>query len=257
VFKTSQLAAGTHSLSLHYSGDANYNPVTDTPFVRPATVAVNPSVGAIPKMTVEQLPASVKLGDTVNYVVKVRPATVGGATPTGNVSMVSLNGEVLTGPVTLTSGNATLIVSFAAAGPIPVVASYSGDGNYSSFSTSALATIVNRGIPRVTLKAADASVAAGKQTSLAVTVVGAPNNPIISQNPGATPFGTVRFFDSVDGAPAHRLGEVGVLTLGNGGNSVFTLPVVLPTGTNVITARYDGDSNWVATTSKAVTVTVH
>jgi hypothetical protein len=256
VFNTSTLAAGGHNLSLHYSGDANYNPVTSGPFAFQAFVMVNPPAGKIPKMTVEQSPSTIKLGDTVNYVVTVRPATKGSTTPTGNVSIVSLNGQVFAGPVTLTNGNATLIQSFAAAGAFPVVASYSGDKNYSPFSTAVVDTMVNRGIPKVTLHAA-ASAAAGVQTSLAVTVVGAPNNPIINQNSGATPFGTVEFFDSVDGGPAKHVGEPGVLTLGNGGNSVFTLPIVLPTATNVITARYEGDSNWAATTSNAVTVTVH
>ena len=252
VFTTSSLAAGLHTLSLQYSGDSNYNPVTDFPFLIPATVTVNPPAGTIPKISMEQSPATVRLGDSVNYLVTVRPPSKG-LTPNGKVSLVSLNGEVLAGPTNLSDGNATLLLTFAVAGEFSVAASYSGDKNYSSFSTAAQTTTVNLGIPKVRLNAAASPVDAGVQTSLAVTVVGAPNNPIIGQN---LPSGTVRFLDSVDGGPPVPLGKVGVLTLGNGGDSVFTLPIVLPRGTNVITARYDGDNNWTSKDSNEVTVVV-
>ena len=95
---------------------------------------------------------------------------------------------------------------------------------------------------------------ANTQTSLTVSVLGAPTNPILG--PAGTPSGAVQFFDSVDGAAAQPLGPREALTIGNGGTPIFTLPTVLPTGTNVITVEYLGDTNWLATTSKPVTVVV-
>lgn len=256
MFRVQSFSPGTHNLLLHYSGDANYTPVRSNIFAFPATVTVNPAKGAIPQITVQQSPSTITLGQTVNYVAMVRPSTTGGPMPTGNVSIVSRNGEVLVGPVALTNGNATLILSFAAANEFEVALSYSGDKNYSPFSSSILTTQVNRGTPTVTLKAASAVVAANTQTSLTVNVVGAPNNPIISLNPNATPSGTVQFFDAVNGGTAQPLGSAEFLTIGNGGNPIYTLPVVLPSGTNVLTVRYSGDLNWVPVTSKPVTVVV-
>lgn len=256
IFATQSLAAGGHNLSLNYSGDSNYNSIDSFPFAFGAFVQVNPAKLAIPQIKLEQLPSTISLGQTVNYVAMVRPAKAGQPMPTGKVSVVSRNGEVFDGPVVLTNGNASLVVSFAAANQFEVALSYSGDKNYSPFSSAVMTTQVNRGTPTVTLNAASGVVPANTQTSLTVNVVGAPNNPIISQNKNATPSGTVQFFDSVNGAPAQPLGSPEFLTIGNGGNPIFTLPIVLPPGTNVITVQYSGDTNWLPITSKAVAVTV-
>jgi hypothetical protein len=258
VFITSSLAAGTHSLSLGYSGDANYGAVSSSDFVNAPSIQVqiNPPNGAIPKITLQQLPGTIKLGQTVNYVVTVRPPAGNGPMPTGTVSIVGPVDNVLVGPQPLINGNATLILSFAAAGQFPLVASYLGDINYSGFISAILNTQVNPGTPTVTLRAASPEVAANTQTSLTVNVVGAPQNPIIPQNPFATPTGSVQFFDSVNEAAEQPLGPPDFLTIGNGGNPIFTLPTVLPPGLNLITVQYSGDSNWAPRTSNAVSVVV-
>jgi hypothetical protein len=46
------------------------------------------------------------------------------------------------------------------------------------------------------------------------------------------------------------------LTIGNGGNPVFALPVVLPPGNHVVRAEYLGSRDWAPTFSNAVNVTV-
>ena len=248
---------GAHELLLHYSGDKNYSPARSFPLADALDLKVNPVQGAIPQITLQQSSPTVTLGQTVNYVAMVRPATTGGAMPTGNVSLVGLNGAVLDGPVALTNGNATLSLSFAAVAQFEVAASYSGDNKYSPFSSSIITTQVNRGTPTVTLTAASPVVAANTQTSLTVNVVGAPNDPIISLNPDARPSGTVQFFDSVNGGAVQPLGSAEFLTAGNGGNAIYTLPAVLPSGTNAITVQYSGDRNWVPTTSMPVMVAVN
>ena len=254
VFKTSALAAGTHNLVLHYSGDSNYNSATSFPFTFPVEVKVRPAKEAVPQITARQSPATIALGETVNYIATVRSGTAGGPVPTGTVKVVTRNGGVLVKPVTLTDGNATLVLTFAVAGDFDVALSYSGDANYSSFTSSVLTTRVHRGTPSVILEAASSSVPANTQTSLTVNVLGAPNNPIISQN--ATPSGTVQFFDSVNEAAPQPLGSAEFLTTGNGGNPIYTLPAVLPAGSNTITVLYSGDSNWLPVSSKPVTVSV-
>jgi hypothetical protein len=103
----------------------------------------------------------------------------------------------------------------------------------------------------VTLTAAAATVPAGRQTSLTVSVVGQPSNPNIS-----APYGQVQFFDAVNGGPMQAMGFAQYLTTGNGGNPIFTLPANLPRGTNVIHVNYLGSQDWKATKSNVVTVTV-
>jgi hypothetical protein len=132
-----------------------------------------------------------------------------------------------------------------------VVAEYSGDSNYSASNSAFAITNVTPGTPTVSLIAAAATVAAGTRTSVTVSTLGMPSNPNVS-----LPYGQVVFFDSVNGAE-RRLG-IGnqFLTTGNGGNPIFTLPVDLPAGTNVIHARYLGSSDWKAADSNSVTVVV-
>ena len=110
--------------------------------------------------------------------------------------------------------------------------------------------MVKPGTPTVKLSAAALEVVAGTETSLTVTTLGLPLNPQIS-----LPSGEVVFFDSVDGGADRRLGS-GFLTIGNGGNPIFTLSVVLPNGHNLIHVRYLGSSDWNAVDSNGVHVMV-
>jgi len=102
----------------------------------------------------------------------------------------------------------------------------------------------------VKLSAATNQVAAGAATSLTVSTIGKPSNPALS-----LPYGEVVFFDSVNGGVARRIGS-GFLTTGNSGNPIFTLPVVLPKGHNLIHVRYMGTYDWTPADSNGAPVTV-
>jgi len=91
-------------------------------------------------------------------------------------------------------------------------------------------------------------VPAGSQTSVTVTTLGLPSNPNV-----ALPYGQVVFYDSINGGHEQRLGS-GYLTTGNGGNPIFTLPVVFSAGTHVIHAKYMGTYDWKAGNSNSVTI---
>ena len=257
LFTIHSISAGAHTFMATYSGDANYTPVNDQGFdEKPFPITVNAPTSKVPKLTLVQTPTSIKLGQTANYVVTVRPTTANGPMPTGTVSLVGPVDSVQVGPQPLINGNATMILSFASTGEFPLEAKYSGDSTYNEFTSPILNTIVNQGTPTVTVQAASSTVAPNTQTSVTVHVVGAPADPIISLNPAAKPTGTVQFFDSVNGGAAQPLEFPEPLTTGSNGNPIFTLPVVLPPGVHVITAQYSGDSNWLSRTSNAVTVTV-
>jgi hypothetical protein len=75
---------------------------------------------------------------------------------------------------------------------------------------------------------------------------------VTSQTGGATPTGTVQFFDQASNA---NLGN-GPVTLGNNGTASLTISGPLPNGGNNIVAQYSGDTNYQALTSPAVTVNI-
>ena len=230
---TVELAAGSHALTMTYSGDSNFQ--TTAFFPHPFLVTVNSPTGAATNVTFEQSPSMVTVGQSVNYVMKVRPVKAGGPMPTGTVTLVSVDGFVQSPAVPLLNGNATFTQPYYATGTFLDNASYSGDSKYSASNSSNLLTEVKQLVPTVTLSAAANEVRHGRQTSLTVSVVGEPLNPNL-----ATPAGLVQFFDSVNGAAERPLSSRQYLTIGNGGNAIYTLPVFLPKGRNVIRAQYLG-----------------
>jgi hypothetical protein len=248
-YTVSGLKEGFHDLKLTYSGDANHLPLPLDYFSNHgAGVLVNPATGAANRVSLTQPSGRVTVGDSVNYSVAVLPAKKGGPVATGTITLLGGNGAPFGDPVALSNGSATIPYNWTFSGQNGIVAAYSGDSNYTASDSSLLVTAVAQGTPIVTLTAAATTVAAGSQTSLTVTTLGMPSNPNV-----AVPYGQVVFYDALSGGSERRLGD-GYLTTGNGGNTIFTLPVVLSAGTHVIHARYLGTYDWKAENSNNVTV---
>jgi len=249
---TKSFTAGTHEIAFTYSGDSNYLAISLDGFnAGRVDIPVSAAAGAKTLIQVQPSASTVTLSQSVNYAVSVQPAIAGSPTPTGSVSLVGPNGIVFAPPSALVNGNATLELSFDVAGKFEIAASYSGDSHYSRFSSSILTTTVNRSIPTVTLRSSVATAVQNTQISLAVSVVGNPAVPAIS-----IPFGLVQFFDSINVGSSQPLGLPHSLTVGNGGNPVFSLPIVLPVGSHVIRAEYLGSPDWAPTFSSPVNVIV-
>jgi hypothetical protein len=250
-YTASGLKVGFHNLQITYSGDANNLPLGLGIFSnRGAGVNVNAATGAANRVILTQPEGTVTVGDSVKYSVTVKPMKAGGLVPTGTITLVGENGGPFADPVNLSNGAATITLNWTFAKTNGIVAAYAGDSNYTASDSSFIVTNVRPGTPTVTLLAAANRVDAGTETSLTVSTLGLPSNPAIS-----LPYGAVVFFDSVDGGAERRLGS-GFLTTGNGGNPVFTLPVVLPNGRNLIHVRYLGSPDWRAVDSKGVQVMV-
>lgn len=247
----SGLKVGFHDLQITYSGDANTLSLPLGTFSNHgAGVTVNPATGAANRVILTQPAGTVMVGDSTTYSVIVKPVQAGGPVPTGTITLVGENSGPFADPVNLRNGAATITLNWTFANINGIVAAYSGDSNYTASDSSFIVTNVKPGTPKVRLKAAASEVAAGTETSLTVSTLGLPSNPNIS-----LPYGEVVFFDSVDGGPERRLGS-GFLTTGNGGNPIFTLPAVLPLGSNLIHVRYLGTYDWSAGDSNGVQVAV-
>jgi hypothetical protein len=116
---TSTLAAGTHSITMTYGGDANFSASSSS-----STFTINiQSIGTATSLSVTN-PSST-YGGTITGTVSVSP-TSGTGTPTGTVTLTS--GLVTLGSCTLSGGSCTYSLTGVAAGNNQtMVANYSGD----------------------------------------------------------------------------------------------------------------------------------
>ena len=170
-------------------------------------------------------------GQPVTFAATVTPVAPGAGVPTGTVTFSA--GTVVLGTVSLdNSGNAT----FTTTAPLPVgtdsvSATYSGDGNFFASNTSlAGGQIVNQA-STVTNVSSSGSIVYGQSVTFSATVT--------AVAPGAgVPTGSVIFC-----AGSTVLGSA---PLDGSGSAKFTTKSPLPAGTNVITATYSGDLNFLA-----------
>jgi len=250
-------STGTHALRLGYSGDSNYTPVSPVgggnlkfSFI----VTVNPPSGTVPGIQLKQSTATVTVGESENYSVSVKAGQASKPMPTGTVSLFDQFGNSF-GVIPLTNGNASFVIPMIFAGQEKIFVEYSGDANYTSVDTPTLATTnVKPAEPTITLSEAGKNLNSVFTATVVVTPVipGGINPPSPFQENGQ-----VEFFDSINGQAPIVLGNGPVfLTVANGGNQIAMLSIVLPAGTNVVTAKFLGTPEWAARSSNPVVVVV-
>ena len=229
------LAVGAHAFTARYSGDANFvasasgvQNVTVTQITTTSSLAV-----ALATLTVGQL--------------ETLTATVAGGTGTpaagGTVAFVdgttTLGSAALT--ATSTGGTAQLTVATLSVGPHSIRAVYSGDTNYATSTSAAQSVAVTQATAATTLMLSAPSLAVSQPETLTATVQGL-TSPSVS--------GTVTFFDGTT-----ILGTGTLAVTGSAGTASFTVSS-LAVGTHSITARYNGDANYLASSSAAQSVVV-
>lgn len=124
-FTTSTLSAGVHTITMVYSGDANFNGSTSSPFT--ITVPAAPLVPTSTSITVNN-PSSTYGGMITGTVVVT--ANSGSGTPTGIVNLIA--GTNTVGSCTLSSGSCSYVLTGVSAGVQALKASYCGDTTYSA-----------------------------------------------------------------------------------------------------------------------------
>jgi glycosyl hydrolase family 44/Big-like domain-containing protein len=165
-FSSSTLAAGTHSITVSYSGDANFAASLS------ATVTIVVSAPAkIATTTSDSASASqITTGAGVTFSAHIAPAS-GSGTPTGTVMF--LDGGAQIGSAMLAAGSAQFTTTTLAAGTHSITASYSGDSNYSA-STSTASTVTVSAAPAgdytLGMSSSSLTVATGGEGALSLTV---------------------------------------------------------------------------------------
>jgi hypothetical protein len=221
TYSTSVLAVGPHSVGASYGGDANYNSsasTTLTQTVNKANTTVALASGTNPSA----------YGSSVTLTATVTPSTA-----TGTVTFA--DGGTTLGTGTISGGIATYSISTLAVGPHSVGASYGGNTNYNSNSSTTLTQTVNKANTTVALGSSVNPSAYGSPVTLTATVT------------PATATGTVMFADG-----GTTLGT-GTISSGIATYSTSTLAV----GPHSITASYGGDTNYNSSTSTSLTQTVN
>ena len=221
--------AGSHAITVIYSGDANFTGSTSlalTQTVNPADTSTSLASSVNPSVT----------GQSVTITATVSVTAPGSGTPTGTVTFEN-GGTAIAGctaePV-FSAGTATCANSFFA-GTEAITAVYSGDANFiSSTSPTFTQTIIQGATAAVVAASANPSVA-GQGISYTATV------SAVAPASG-TPSGTVTFLDG-----ASTISGCATQTLVAGMASCSVTYAVA--GSHTITAVYSGDPNFAASTA--------
>jgi hypothetical protein len=230
---TSALGAGNHSITAVYNGDASFSASTSTALTETVSQADTTTT------VVSSLNPSV-YGQAVTFTATVAAVAPGGGTPTG--TMTFKDGSTVLGTGTLSSGQAQFTIALLGAGSHPIAAVYNGDASFSASTSTAVTETVNQASTTTRLTASVNPSVHGQSVTFTATVAAvAPG--------GGTPTGTVTFKDgSTALAPP--------ATLDASGRATFTT-ATLSGGNHSITAVYNGDSNYRASTSAKLTQKVN
>ena len=217
TFTTSSLAVGSHSITAAYNGDANFGAssaslsqvVTKDASSMTLSSSANPSV----------------FGQSVVMTATVSAIAPGAGTPTGTVSFS--DGPTNLGSANLANGQASFNLSALAVGSHSVTASYAGDGNFNS-SSSTTAQTVNKASTATTLSSSANPSTINQSVTFTATV-----NVVA---PGAgTPTGSVTFNDGSN--------ALATVPLSSNGTATFTTST-LTVNSHSITAVYSGDASF-------------
>jgi hypothetical protein len=224
---TTTLPVGADALSAVYSGDSNY---------QTHTVGLTQTVQAAGTSTTVLSSANPSSpNQLITFTATVASNTTG--EPTGSVTF--LDGATMLGSSSLNgSGIATFSTSTLIVGTHRITAVYGGSTNFNGSTSLVLSQVVQKASTTTTLSSVPTSANLNQTVTFTATVA-----PGIA----GVPSGTVMFMDGST--------QLGSSALSGGGVASFSTSS-LTAGIHSITADYGGDSNFNASTSTGVSLTV-
>jgi hypothetical protein len=239
TYTTALLAAGSHTITASYAGDANNLPGSSNVLKQIVNLATTST-------TLITSNASVLLTVPVTFTASVIGNNT--STPTGNVAFK--DGATTIGTVAVNNaGIATFTTSTLATGSHTITANYAGDTDYGASISPAVTETVNKIATSAAMISSANPADAGAAVSFTVTITAAnsttPNVPITGQ---------VTVFE---GTTVLGTGTLSALGTGPATASVSIPISSLSTGPHGITAVYAGDVNYLTSTSSAVLETVN
>ena len=235
---------GAYTITAAYSGDKN--------FLTGSGVATQNVAGSATTTTLIAAPSPSNVNQPVLFTATVKPSVSGSTNPTGTVAFsYVLNGGASVSlcsaaPVTSATGVSTCLESLPTAAtssaPYTITAKYSGDTNFTT-SSGTVTQAVNPAPLTITVTSSQTPSLVNQPVTFAATLT-------LANSGSAQPTATVSFKDTLTGS---TLCANATLTL-NANNAYMascSLPVTnqWTAATHPITATYNGDPNFPATTS--------
>jgi len=220
TISTATLTVGVHSIKAVYSGDANFSGSSGSlnQTVNQASTTLELSSSANPST----------FGEAVTFTAAITPQFGGQVSGT-----VTFNdGSAALGSAPVSNNAASFTTSTLAVGSHSITAVYGGDVNFTGSTSAALSQVVTKASTTTALLSSINPSVSGKSVTFTATVSSA----------GGTPTGKVQFFNGPT--------SLATVTLSAGVAKYSTS--ALPSGTNVITAAYQGDANHNTSTSAPV-----
>jgi hypothetical protein len=215
------LSLGTHTFSLQYIGDnVTYAPSASATSITVTVAQAAPGVMLTGVPTGTVFPAA---ATGLSFSSVVSGGTTG-ITPTGTVSF--LDGATLLSKVNLSAGTATLTGVTLATGTHSITASYSGDTNFTAFTTTAQTNAVQD----FTIAASPGTLTLTGSESLASTLTITPLTGGFTQSIAL----------SCSGAPANSLCSVSTPAVTPGTTATTALVYVITTARHTVTASKTG-----------------
>jgi ELWxxDGT repeat protein len=229
TFQTSALGFGSHLITASYSGDSTFSPNASVPFHQ----AVNPDATTA---SMTSSPSATVFGQALTFTASVLAASPGSGIPIGTVTfeqgLAVLGAGVLSG-----AGQATFSTTSLSVGNHTITAVYGGDSRFlfrGSFASPVVESVTQ------------ASSSTSLSTSPNPSVFGQPvvfTASVTATAPGGgLPAGVVQFKQG-----ATVLGNV---VLNGLGQALFQT-IVLPVGSDTVTAVYLGNTSFQGSTSAA------
>jgi hypothetical protein len=208
------LAAGTHTITASYPGDANFSASTSSP----VTVTINKFAA-----TVIGSSAPNPVLSTQGVQLSAQVTSSGSSAPTGTVTFTQGSTTLSSAP--LTSGKASILYTFNSVGTHNIQINYSGDASNAP-ATASIQTVTVANFPSTTTFTTTPNpVLTGQNASVNLVVSPTGTSP--------TPTGTVAFVNGTT--------QLGTASLDSTGKATF-ITSFASAGNQTITANYLGDA---------------
>jgi hypothetical protein len=240
AFSRNESAAGTYYYRTAYAGNATYANATSN------VVTVN--VTSVTKMATTLSLTASNTTPAVNQQVTFTATLKNGTTPLSgkNVTIYhTLNGIRYndTTKVTNATGQITLTTSWTPAGTRSYYATFAGDSSYLTSSSKVVTITVSVGQTQIILTASNTTPAVNQQVTFTATLKNG-TTPLSGKN--------VTIYHTLYGI---RYNDTTKVTNATGQITLTTSWT--PAGTRSYYATFAGDSSYLTSTSKVVTITVH
>jgi hypothetical protein len=239
-FTTTSLAVGSHSITATYNSDPGFSVSTSDAFSQ--TVNQDSTTTAL---SADINPST--NGQSITLTATVSANAPGAGNPTGTITFYDGNTSLGTGTLSLVNGQeqATLSLSSLTAGSHSLTASYGSDTNFAGSTSTNWSQTVNQAKTTTSLTSSLNPSTYGQSITFTATVAA-----VAPGSGNAT--GTVNFYDG------NTLLGSGTLAVASNGNDQATYTTsALGASSHSITATYQGDANFITSTSAAVSQTVN